>query len=58
LIDEFRGAPSRVNSTLKEQGYPLRIGGEPMVTVEQEKTADRVKKTEEKQDEKDKAKKK
>ncbi|HEY6558214.1 MAG TPA: hypothetical protein VI072_13110 [Polyangiaceae bacterium] len=32
LIDEFRGAPSRVNSVLREQGYPLRLGGEPLVT--------------------------
>jgi hypothetical protein len=32
LIDEFRGAPSRANSVLKEQGYPLRLGGEPLVT--------------------------
>ena len=29
LIDEFRGAPNRVNSALREQPYPLRIGGEP-----------------------------
>jgi TolA-binding protein len=33
LIDEFRGAPTRVNDPLREQGYPLRIGGEPLVTV-------------------------
>jgi hypothetical protein len=31
VVDEFRGAPNRVNSVLKEQGSPLRIGGEPMV---------------------------
>ncbi|HLV65442.1 MAG TPA: tetratricopeptide repeat protein [Polyangiaceae bacterium] len=30
LIDEFRGAPNRVNSVLREQGNPLRIGGEPI----------------------------
>jgi hypothetical protein len=30
LIDEFRGAPNRVNSVLKEQGNPLRIGGVPI----------------------------
>jgi tetratricopeptide (TPR) repeat protein len=30
LIDEFRGAPNRVNSVLKEQGNPLRIGGIPI----------------------------
>lgn len=33
LIDEFRGAPTRVNSALREQAYPLRIGGEPVITV-------------------------
>jgi hypothetical protein len=33
LIDEFRGAPTRVNSVLNEQAFPLRIGGEPLVTV-------------------------
>jgi len=32
LVDEFRGSPNRVNSVLLEQGNPLRIGGEPMVT--------------------------
>lgn len=31
LIDEFRGSPSRVNSALKEQAPPLRIGGEPLI---------------------------
>jgi hypothetical protein len=30
LVDEFRGAPNRVNSVLREQGNPLRIGGEPI----------------------------
>jgi tetratricopeptide (TPR) repeat protein len=30
LVDEFRGAPNRVNSVLKEQGNPLRIGGSPI----------------------------
>jgi hypothetical protein len=54
LIDEFRGSPNRVNSTLKEQAYPLRIGGEPMITAVQETTPDRKKedKKEEKKDEK------
>ncbi len=33
LIDEFRGAPTRVNSALSEQAFPLRIGGDPLVTV-------------------------
>jgi TolA-binding protein len=31
VVDEFRGSPNRVNSVLREQGSPLRIGGEPMV---------------------------
>jgi TolA-binding protein len=30
LVDEFRGAPNRVNSVIKEQGNPLRIGGSPI----------------------------
>jgi hypothetical protein len=29
LVDEFRGAPNRVNSVLREQPNPLRIGGQP-----------------------------
>jgi len=33
LIDEFRGAPNKVNNPLDEQAYPLRIGGEPLVTA-------------------------
>jgi tetratricopeptide (TPR) repeat protein len=33
LVDEFRGAPTRVNDPLKEQAYPLRLGGEPMVSA-------------------------
>lgn len=33
LIDEFRGSPNRVNSTLKERPYPLRLGGEPMIAA-------------------------
>ena len=37
LIDEFRGSPNRVNSTLKERPYPVRIGGEPYVIAEKEK---------------------
>jgi len=53
LIDEFRGSPNRVNSTLKEQAYPLRIGGDTMSTAVQETTPDRKKPTEEKKEEKD-----
>jgi hypothetical protein len=33
LIDEFRGSPDRVNSALREQGRPIRIGGEPMIAA-------------------------
>ena len=33
LVDEFRGAPNRVNSVLREQGNPLRIGGEPIAAT-------------------------
>lgn len=33
IIDEFRGSPTRVNSALKERPYPLRLGGQPMVTT-------------------------
>jgi hypothetical protein len=37
LVDEFRGAPNRVNSVLREQSNPLRIGGSPIAaqTAEQ-----------------------
>jgi hypothetical protein len=37
LIDEFRGSPNRVNSTLKERPYPLQIGGDPYVIAPVEK---------------------
>ena len=33
LVDEFRGAPNKVNNPLDEQAYPVRIGGEPLVTA-------------------------
>jgi hypothetical protein len=46
LIDEFRGAPNRVNSVLKEQGNPLRIGGDPVAVQSAEPV--QKKKTEEK----------
>jgi hypothetical protein len=45
VVDEFRGAPNRVNSVLREQGSPLRIGGEPMVTQSAE-PPEKKKKTE------------
>ena len=31
LIDEFRGGPSHINSTLKERSYPLQMSGEPYI---------------------------
>ena len=43
LIDEFRGSPNRVNSTLKERPYPVQIGGEPFVIVTEERKAERIK---------------
>ncbi|NRA35628.1 MAG: hypothetical protein HRU17_20065 [Polyangiaceae bacterium] len=33
LIDEFSGAPNRVNSVLQERAQPLRLGGAPVVTA-------------------------
>jgi len=51
LIDEFRGAPTRVNSTLKERAYPLQMSGEPYIIAEKQK-AERPVKKEEKKDEK------
>jgi hypothetical protein len=51
LIDEFRGGPNRVNTALREQGYPLRIGGDPLVTAAVEQKPD-VKKAEKKEEKK------
>lgn len=48
VVDEFRGAPNRVNSALREQGSPLRIGGEPMVTVSVEPPEKKAKKEDDK----------
>jgi len=31
LIDEFRGSPTHINDPLKEESYPLRLGGEPLI---------------------------
>ncbi len=33
IVDEFRPAPNQVNSALKERPYPLRLGGQPMVSA-------------------------
>jgi hypothetical protein len=60
LIDEFRGAPTRVNSTLKERAYPLQVSGEPFIIAAQQKAERPVKKEKEgdDKDSKDKEKKK
>ena len=61
LIDEFRGAPNRVNSVLKEQGNPLRIGGDPVAVQSAEPVAKKKpeeKKSDEKSDDKKKDEKK
>ncbi len=57
LIDEFRGAPTRVNSTLKERPYPLQISGEPYIIAAKQK-AERPVKKEEKTEKDEKKKKK
>ncbi len=41
LIDEFSGAPTRVNSALREQPYPVKIGGDPLVTAPSDTTPDK-----------------
>jgi hypothetical protein len=51
VVDEFRGSPNRVNSVLREQGSPLRIGGEPMV-VQSAEPADKKKKADDSGDKK------
>jgi hypothetical protein len=52
LVDEFRGAPTRVNSVLNEQSFPLRIGGDPMPTIAASKDAEKPKRVfEEKKEE-------
>jgi TolA-binding protein len=48
LVDEFRGSPSRVNSVLREQGNPLRIGGDPIAATLSEAAPAPKKKSEEK----------
>jgi hypothetical protein len=48
LVDEFRGSPNRVNSVLREQGNPLRIGGEPIAATLNEAAPAPKTKTEEK----------
>jgi hypothetical protein len=60
LIDEFRGAPTRVNSTLKERPYPLGLGGEPYIIAAKQKAERPAKKEDDKDKDKgnDKEKKK
>jgi hypothetical protein len=41
LIDEFKGDPDRVNSSLAERPYPLQLGGEPYVVAAVEPAADK-----------------
>ena len=56
LVDEFRGSPNRVNSTLQERPYPLTIGGTPFIVAPAEKAADKkTKAPEDKADSKEKA---
>jgi lipopolysaccharide biosynthesis regulator YciM len=52
VVDEFRGSPNRVNSVLREQGSPLRIGGEPMV-VQSAEPAEKKKKADDGEKKKD-----
>ena len=41
LVDEFRGSPNRVNSTLQERPYPLLMGGEPFIVAPAQTAADK-----------------
>ena len=50
LIDEFKGAPNRVNSVLQEKPYPLELGGDPYIPAPAG-PAPEAKKEEEKKDE-------
>jgi tetratricopeptide (TPR) repeat protein len=52
LVDEFRGSPNRVNTVLKEQGNPLRIGGDPIAAMSAEPPDQPKKKEEAKKEEK------
>jgi tetratricopeptide (TPR) repeat protein len=58
LIDEFRGAPTRVNSTLKERPYPLQISGEPYIIAAAQKAERPAKKEAAKSEDADDKKKK
>jgi hypothetical protein len=52
LVDEFRGAPNRVNSVLKEQGNPIRIGGSTIAAQTSTEPVEKRKKEEPKAEEK------
>jgi hypothetical protein len=54
LVDEFRGAPNRVNSVLKEQGNPIRIGGSTIAAQTSTEPVEKRKKDEPKADEEEK----
>jgi len=54
LVDEFRGSPNRVNSVLKEQGNPLRIGGSPIAAQTAAEPPPEKKKVADANDDKDK----
>ena len=54
-VDEFRGAPNRVNSGLNDRAFPLDIDGKPVNTNPQQAEAEKSEKPEEaKSDDKDK----
>ena len=50
MVDEFRGAPNRVNSVLKEQGNPIRIGGSTIAAQTSTEPVEKRKKDEPKPD--------
>jgi TolA-binding protein len=54
LVDEFRGAPNRVNSVLKEQGNPIRIGGSTIAAQTSTEPVEKRKKDEPKAEEEEK----
>jgi len=36
-VDEFKGDPNRVNRVLAERPHPLQLGGEPVMSGQEEK---------------------
>jgi len=53
LVDEFRGAPNRMNSVLREQSNPLRIGGSPIAAQTAEQAPPEKKKVADANDDKE-----